>query len=801
MPDGEDTSSSSSRDSIREEQREPSKTDADEVEKSHVSASALDDFNEMMSSAMILDEGQARISAEGYNTWWRHKVDWLLGATAGQLTAFFAVGLVLLVTGGLLWQSLGEHAEAEDEFKNSTRDFRSSMWVSWGMIFDPGTQTAVSPDAELQVKCVALVLSLFGFLYFLTILGIAVEFVRSMVDYSTEMCSRIVENNHTILLGWGNRTIYLLCELLAAYREERNTVAGWCGRRRYKRIVILADRPELEMRQEINMHFRKDDSGLSMARFLIDFREGDPTDWKDIERVSASSADDILILRDEGARQTSDAQAIQCCLAISALSRDPKKKVTGEVFAEIHNPKILGMVEACQAIGVVLRRTSVRMLCQQTLFPDVGEAIQKMVSFTTNHVYLVDEIPPALHGRTFLEASMCYPGATLIGTRKGSNDRDSLVFVAESEPVYVPMSKDVFRNRSQDPSVVGKPSADSVDSSPPAVAAVSDSSLVASSGDDDDDQADMSRVRSERLHMTTIQRKGRNIIVMIGSPSDIALHTFNMKDLAKTDSLELHVLTSLNKKTLNKIPIDNSTGKVIWHPGDPSDPHALKLLPLEEAASIVVLAFKAEQDEPAAATDARSLSTVFQLQERLKGRDTPIICELWDIRSKAIAQSDTFKGIASFFHSVRVETALFATAADDTQVFNVLMTLVEPNGTDLFVAKARDLGLHDGSTASSMHAQTSNPEAAMDNFWTLREKIQEVDPNNVLIGWKREILDEGGDVMSCEWEVNPKDKAATFTLHNERNILFLILRVRRDEAGSRSSTGAMLESFDVPTHL
>jgi len=797
----EDTSSRSSRDSIQEEQREPTKTDADDhFPKSQLTAGALEDFNELMSSAMILDEGQARISAEGYNTWRHHKVDWLLGATAGQLTAFLTVGAVLLFTGGFVWQSLGEHAEAEPEFRRSTREFRSSVWVSWGMIFDPGTQTLVRPNAELQVKCVAVGLSLCGFLYFLTILGIAVELVRSTVDYSTEMCSRIVDNNHTILLGWGNRTIYLLCELLAAYREERNTVRGWCGRRRYKRIVILSDKPELEMKQEINMHFRKNDSQLYLARFLIDFREGDPTDWKEIERVSASSADDILILRDEGARQTSDAQAIQCCLAISALSRDPQKKVTGEVFAEIHNPKILGMVEACQAIGVVLRRTSVRMLCQQTLFPAVGEAIQEMVSFTTNHVYLVDKIPPALRGKTFLEASMCYPRATLAGTRKGS-DGDSLVFVAESEPVYVPtggdghrsitriLSNDKFRHRSSDPSVVGRPLTGS-----------SGSSLR--DGQDHDDPPLDRAARSQRIHMTTIQRKGKNIIVMIGSPSDISLHTSNMKDLAKVDGLEcieLHVLTNLNKKTLSKIPIDNSTGKVIWHHGDPSDPHALKLLPLEEAASIVVLAFKAEVDEPAAATDARSFSTVFQLRERLKGLDTPIICELWDIRSKTIAQSDTFKGIASFFHSVRVETALFATAADDTHVFNVLMTLVEPNGTDFFVAKAPDLGLDDG-TSSSMHAGTSDAEMGRHNFWTLREKIQHADPGNVLIGWKRDI--------SSAWEVNPKDKAAMFTLRDECNISFLILKVKKDETGDLSmsqtethTSAPMLGSFDVPTHL
>lgn len=95
---------------------------------------------------------------------------------------------------------------------------------------------------------------------------------------------------------------------------------------------------------------------------------------------------------------------------------------------------------------------------------------------------------------------MCYPGATLIGTRKGS-EGDSLVFVAESEPVYVPsasgaglkvsrmFSTDIFGPRSPEPSIVGKPSIGSNGESVPAVTNVS------SNGDS---QEDMIRVRSKK---------------------------------------------------------------------------------------------------------------------------------------------------------------------------------------------------------------------------------------------------------------------------------------------------------------
>merc|ERR1711862_39571 len=63
----------------------------------------------------------------------------------------------------------------------------------------------------------------------------------------------------------------------------------------------------------------------------------------------------------------------------------------------------------------------------------------------------------------------------------------------------------------------------------------------------------------------------------------------------------------------------------------------------------------AEDNEDAASTDSRNLSTVFQLWDLLypeketeketeKGREVPIVCELWDVRSKQIVDEGREEG-------------------------------------------------------------------------------------------------------------------------------------------------------------
>ena len=71
----------------------------------------------------------------------------------------------------MVWSSIGGDENADESFSQS-------LWMSWGLFFDPGTQTGVRADAPSKVKATALVFSVLGFLYNLVFLGIIVEWIR-----------------------------------------------------------------------------------------------------------------------------------------------------------------------------------------------------------------------------------------------------------------------------------------------------------------------------------------------------------------------------------------------------------------------------------------------------------------------------------------------------------------------------------------------------------------------------------------------------------------------------------------------
>lgn len=777
-------------------------------------------------TTLRINEDGSRKQATTHSFFWHYPGDWLLGKAEGRLVSLFLIFLVLLLIASVAWLLCGTGVELLDETSGDSLAY--AAWIAWGLLFDPGTQTGIPSDAPGVVKFVAALLSILGFIYFLTILGVVVDWIRYMLDHTAEVCSRVVDNNHTVILGWGNRTIYLIQELHAAYGENYNRVDSyWFGSRtnntRRKRIVILADKPKLEAEREIAQYFSKGAGFLphSVSKVFgrpseIVYRQGDPTDWVELEKVSAFTADDIIILHDVVDGHGNDTRAVQCCLAINAL----KQKVTGEVFAEIQNPNNMGLVNAVHVTGVVLRRKSIRMACLQCLQPDVGEAAQEMLSFTSDHVWVIqmtEELQEKLQGESFWNVRMHYPEAVLIGTKTNDGDDDendgstNLIFISKKEPEYRPVDE-----ASTSPAASAYP-AQAHDSSVPHTSEpshVDPPETLRDDGAREDDAA---------------EHGCPEVVVVVGSPGDIQFHVQNLWSMtaSRNQKLELHIMwsrpgnpaiasvekfvrdhkqafihvLSLPEQDITERQLTSPIGqltspsgqdsqpaewpgqpaspsgqrdgelKLHWYHGGSTNTDALTSLPLKSASRFLVLPYTKEEGEPAATSDARSLTTVFQLRQMLGrlGRtstSTPIVCELWDIRSKTIVNNPTFRQAASFFHSVQAETALLATAADDSRAFNVLMYIIEDNGINLSVIKARELGLETapGST-----------EDDWDNYWTLTEKIKQKRQGDVLIGWKKTKRQDGYDdgLGYGIWQVNPQNKERKFDVDGDMSFLIL----------------------------
>ena len=133
----------------------------------------------------------------------RHSfVSFFLGTLFGNFITliFMSMTLVLLGTGAWMAASCGQMS-----CEIYPDDFWSSWWLSWGVHFDPGTQTGIDPREGFKQKWVVVSFSILGFILNLIFLGLIVENIRVLLDSWRRTYGRIIENDHTVVLGWTDK--------------------------------------------------------------------------------------------------------------------------------------------------------------------------------------------------------------------------------------------------------------------------------------------------------------------------------------------------------------------------------------------------------------------------------------------------------------------------------------------------------------------------------------------------------------------------------------------------------------------
>ena len=92
------------------------------------------------------------------------------------------------------------------------------------------TQTAaLPPTAPPRHKIVLLFFSVCGFTFNLVVLGLIVSMLGSLLDRLRRRYQVVVANRHTVILGWTDRTLFLMGEMAevrapagAAHRAQRS---------------------------------------------------------------------------------------------------------------------------------------------------------------------------------------------------------------------------------------------------------------------------------------------------------------------------------------------------------------------------------------------------------------------------------------------------------------------------------------------------------------------------------------------------------------------------------------------------
>ncbi|THG32045.1 CASTOR/POLLUX-related putative ion channel [Naasia lichenicola] len=298
-------------------------------------------------------------------------------------------------------------------------DFWETLWGNLMRTLDSGT---MGGDEGWGFRVAMLVVTVGGVIIVASLIGIISGAFDARVESLRKGRSKVLESDHTLILGWNSKVFPIIRELCIANESRRSAT-----------IVILADRDKVEMEDDIRTQVGK------TGRTKIVCRSGEPMNLADLEIASPHTARSIVLLAPEDSTD-SDSAVIKTALAIT---NNPNRR-TGKyhVVAEIQDR---GNLEAARLVGrdevhwVVASDLISRITVQSCRQSGLSVVYTELLDFDGDEIYFSSE--PSLVGRTYLDAQLAYADCTVIGIVSSGtvllNPSADLVYAAGDQLILI----------------------------------------------------------------------------------------------------------------------------------------------------------------------------------------------------------------------------------------------------------------------------------------------------------------------------------------------------------------------------
>ena len=276
-------------------------------------------------------------------------------------------------------------------------DFGEGLWASLMRTLDPGT---MGGDQGVGFRAAMLVVTLGGLIVVASLIGIISGAFDAKVEDLRKGRSRVLENEHTVILGWSQKVFPIISEIVIA-NESRGRSA----------IVVLADGDKVEMEDEIRARIPHP------GKTKIIVRTGDPMDLTDLELANPHTARSIIIVAPENSTDP-DSVVVKTALALTNNPRRGDKKF--HIVGEIQEP---GYMEAAQLVGrdeahwVLASDLISRITVQSCRQSGLSVVYQELLDFDGDEIYFT--VQPSLVGKSYLEAQYSFADSTVMGLVSG----------------------------------------------------------------------------------------------------------------------------------------------------------------------------------------------------------------------------------------------------------------------------------------------------------------------------------------------------------------------------------------------
>ncbi|VAH97015.1 unnamed protein product [Triticum turgidum subsp. durum] len=337
----------------------------------------------------------------------------------------YAKPLVLLV-GTMLLIGLGGLA-----LYGVTDDSLSDcLWLSWTFVADAGNHANA---VGVGPKLVSVSISIGGMLVFAMMLGLVTDSISEKFDSLRKGRSEVIEQSHTLILGWSDKLGSLLNQICIA----NESLGGGT-------IVVMAERDKEEMEADIaKMEF-------DLKGTAVICRSGSPLILADLKKVSVSKARAIVVLAEEGNADQSDARALRIVLSLTGVKEGLRGHIVVEL-SDLDNEVLVKLVGGDLVETVVAHDVIGRLMIQCARQPGLAQIWEDILGFENCEFYI--KRWPQLVGMQFEDVLISFPDAVPCGIKMASyggkiilnpddcyvlQEGDEVIVIAEDDDTYTP---------------------------------------------------------------------------------------------------------------------------------------------------------------------------------------------------------------------------------------------------------------------------------------------------------------------------------------------------------------------------
>ena len=287
-------------------------------------------------------------------------IGWLGAITLAVVLVAAAIELVLHVLG-----------------IESFPSFHEAAWQAMLRLLDPGT---FSGDEGWANRLVGLFATLSGIFIAGSLIGLIANSVDQRVESLRKGRSAVLEDDHTLILGWSDRVAVVLKELVIANESEKSAA-----------VVVLAGEDKMVMEDSL----RDEVEDLRTTRLVC--RNGSTSSAADLELVNLAGARSVIAVGGD------DAEVVKSVLAISLLRQaaggaGPYRPVVAEI-ADAETAASVRSLFGDEVVVVTSDAVVAELTAQACRQRGLSAVFRELLDFDGDEIYFASF--ESLVGRTY----------------------------------------------------------------------------------------------------------------------------------------------------------------------------------------------------------------------------------------------------------------------------------------------------------------------------------------------------------------------------------------------------------------